>query len=79
MKDETNTNKYIGPSDSTRIEVLESEQNPANTSTMSSSSVHPASLSAVESKIETGRSKKNAADAAFKDGDIKGGESTVLD
>ncbi|KIO15236.1 hypothetical protein M404DRAFT_991955 [Pisolithus tinctorius Marx 270] len=31
-------------------------------------------ISSVESKINTGRSKKDAGDAAFKSGDVKSGE-----
>lgn len=51
--------------------MQEGEQIPPNTSSMTSSSVHPASLSEIESKIDIGRSKKDAGDAAFKEGDIK--------
>ncbi|KAL4072682.1 hypothetical protein V8B97DRAFT_1957805 [Scleroderma yunnanense] len=40
---------------------------------MESSTLPPHNLSAVESKFATGRSKKDAGDAAFKNGDIKGG------
>lgn len=58
--------------------MQEGEQIPPSTSSMTSSSVHPASLSAIESKIEIGRSKKDAGDVAFKEGDVKSGESLYL-
>ncbi|KIM67550.1 hypothetical protein SCLCIDRAFT_1210202 [Scleroderma citrinum Foug A] len=51
--------------------MQEGEQIPPSTSSMTSSSVHPASLSAIESKIEIGRSKKDSGDVAFKEGDVK--------